>query len=172
MGSHFTGEVRIFPGSFAPVGWLDCDGAMYQILEYENLFQLIGTGYGGDGENTFAVPDLRGRVPVHQGQGPGTGNYPFLSTGGTESVALSPNTIPVHGHPLTASSAGGTSTTPETNVPAANNSPRLYLTTPPDTQLAPTALSPVGGSQPHENRMPFLTVRYIISYTGVFPSAT
>jgi microcystin-dependent protein len=172
MSFNYVGEIKMFAGFFAPNGWLDCDGALYAIADFETLFQLIGTTYGGDGTSTFAVPDLRGRVPVHMGTGQNGATYVIGELGGTESVNITAQSMPVHGHPLAASTAGGTSTSAETNVPAANNSPRLYLTTPTDTQLAGTALGPAGGSQPHENRMPFLTVRYIIAHQGVFPSAT
>jgi len=168
--SAYVGEIRMFAGSFAPQGWFDCDGAVLPIADFETLFQLIGTTYGGDGEETFNLPDLRGRVPVHMVEP--SSDYNLGQTGGVESLTLTAQQIPVHSHPLLASTAGGTSTSPEANLPAANNSPRLYLTSPADTQLAATALAPAGGSQPHENRMPFLTVRYIIAWTGVFPSPT
>jgi microcystin-dependent protein len=155
--------------SFAPVGWAFCNGATLPISENETLFQLIGTTYGGDGQETFQVPDLQGRVPIHQGNG-----FVVGETGGTESVTLSTNQIPTHSHPMLASSNTGTLPDPGNNVLARTNTPGvfMYIADAPDVQLANTSVNPVGGSQPHDNMAPFQVITYIISLFGIFPSQT
>jgi microcystin-dependent protein len=163
MGQPFIGEVRLFAGSFAPVGWAFCDGSVMPIAEYETLFMLIGTTYGGDGQNTFALPDLRGRVPVHQGAG-----YVVGQLAGSESVTLASTQMPVHTHVLRASTFDGRVGTPDNAVLAAPpiNS---YGAGAPSVPMAATAVGPAGGAQPHENMAPYAAISYIISLFGIFP---
>jgi len=169
MAQPYIGEIRMFAGNFAPVGWEFCNGQEVAISENDALFTLIGTTYGGDGQQSFNLPDLQGRVPVHQGVGPGLGNYVIGDKLGVEQVTLTTQQIPVHTHAFVASTAAGTTTTATDNVLATSQSLRLYLQAAPDSQLPPNTISPAGGSQPHENLMPYLTVSFIISMFGIFP---
>lgn len=173
MGTPFVGEIRLFGGNFAPSGWGFCDGSLQSIAENETLFQLIGTTYGGDGQSTFALPDLRGRVPLHFGQGPGLGSYIIGETGGTEQVTLSPQQIPSHTHPMVAT-ATGQADTPQNNVMATVTSSQIganaYDPTPASVPLLPASIGQTGGSQPHANIQPTLAISYIISFFGIFPS--
>ena len=164
MGTPFIGEIRMFAGSFAPAGWAFCDGQLLPISENDALFALIGTTYGGDGQETFALPELRGRSPIHQGN-----NHVLAESGGTETVTLTVNQAAAHIHPQTATSASATDTTPTGKVFAASTTD-LYVPTGPYVPLAPAAVGPSGGSQPHDNRQPYLTVSFIISLFGIFPS--
>jgi microcystin-dependent protein len=166
MAQPYVGEIRIFAGNFYPAGWMFCEGQLMPISENETLFQLIGTTYGGDGESTFALPDMRGRVPLHQGNG-----FILAETGGVEEVTLTANQIPAHAHPVIASAAPGYANRPTGLVPAASPTVDLYDTVP-NGVLAAGSVSPTGGSQPHENRQPFLAVNHIISLYGIFPSQT
>jgi len=178
MGQPYVGEIRLFAGNFNPAGWALCNGQPLPISENEVLFQLIGTTYGGDGESTFNLPDLQGRVPVHQGTGSGLSQYIIGETGGVEQVTLSAAQIPIHTHPPTTSGAAGTAATPQGNVLAdcsASQSDAYF--TPFDGAQAQVTLNnamiqPAGGSQPHENIQPTLAITYIISLFGVFPSPT
>lgn len=173
MTTSYVGEIRMFGGTFAPLGWMFCDGALLPIAEYETLFTLIGTTYGGDGQVTFALPDLRGRVPVHQGQGQGLTQRTLGQSSGSETVTLIPSQIPIHTHIATANSGAGSSPSPTNNVWAANsNTTALQFTasTATPVNMNPTSIGSVGGSQPHENMMPFVAVNYIISLFGIFPS--
>ena len=167
MAQPYVGEIRMFGGNFAPAGWMFCEGQLLPISENEVLFQLIGTTYGGDGESTFALPDLRGRLPVHQGSGMSVGEM-----GGVEEVTLTLQQIPAHTHPLLGS--GGTATTndPGNNVFATSTGSTIfpYGTDQPPTTLNPSTIGPVGGSQPHTNFQPYLCVDFIISLFGIFPS--
>ena len=172
MGTPYIGEIRMFGGSFAPAGWAFCDGQLLPISENDALFTLIGTEYGGDGEETFALPNLQSRVPLHFGAGPGLSTYAFGETGGVESVTLTPNQIPTHNHALFASTAPGENINPTGGVVSASPSVQMYIVDSPVSNMAPTAVVPVGGSQPHENRMPILVISYIISLFGVFPTQT
>ncbi len=174
MGTPYVGEIRMFGGNFAPVGWMFCAGQLLPISENEVLFQLIGTTYGGDGQETFQLPDLRGRVPLHQGQGSGLANRVIGEQGGVETVTLSAAQIPQHTHSLLASGNVGGSSGPSGRVLAQlpPATVELYAEEAPNASLANTSLSPAGGSQPHENRQPFLCVNFIISLFGVFPSPT
>ena len=169
MAQPYVGEIRMFAGNFAPAGWMFCEGQLLPISENETLFQLIGTTYGGDGESTFALPDLRGRIPIHQGNG-----FILAETGGAEEITLTVNQIPAHSHPFLGSTNTGTGTAPLNNVlcnlPVATNSG--YGTDNPLTNLSPQAVSSVGGSQPHTNFQPYLCVNFIISLFGIFPSPT
>jgi microcystin-dependent protein len=171
MSSPYIGEIRMFGGSFAPAGWAMCNGALMPISENDTLFNLIGTTYGGDGQETFAVPDLQGRVPIHQGQGPGISQtYQIGETAGTESVTLSTNQIPIHTHALLASTDPANAVAPTGNVLANPVNTFPYFPSTGSVQLNQATLTPVGGSQPHENMMPFLVVTYIISLFGIFPT--
>jgi microcystin-dependent protein len=170
MAQPFVGEIRMFAGNFAPAGWMFCEGQLLPISENEVLFQLIGTTYGGDGQSTFALPDLRGRLPVHQGQGPGLSNRILAETFGVESVTLTANQIPVHTHALSASNALGDSNGPGGKVPARSTNIDLYSGDPPDMNMAAASIASAGGSQPHDNFQPFLCVNFIISLFGIFPS--
>jgi microcystin-dependent protein len=165
LADPYIGELRIFAGNFAPSGWLLCAGQLLSISEHEALFQLIGTTYGGDGETTFAIPDLRGRLLVHQGNG-----FVLAETGGVEQVTLTTSQLPAHTHAVLASSAAG-GPNPQGAVPATSAAIDLYRESTPDTPLGPS-LAAVGGSQPHTNLQPALCVNYIISLFGIFPSPT
>lgn len=167
MADPFFGEIRIFAGTFAPVGWAFCDGQLVSIAQNDTLFSLIGTTYGGDGEQTFALPDLRGRIPVHRGSFIQLGE-----TGGSEQVTLGPNQLPAHTHPLRASSSAANAGIPTGNVVADTTltGPVLYGAVGTDALMSPAALEPAGLSQPHENRMPYLTMAFIICIDGIYPS--
>jgi microcystin-dependent protein len=168
MAQPYVGEIRMFAGNFAPAGWMFCEGQLLPISENETLFQLIGTTYGGDGEETFALPDLRGRLPIHQGNG-----FILAETGGTEEVTLTVNQIPVHTHPLLASLNPGVSSNASGNDLSSSPSILLYIEgEDPDTNLNSSVVSSVGGSQPHTNFQPYLCVDFIISLFGIFPSPT
>jgi microcystin-dependent protein len=157
----------MFGGNFAPAGWRFCEGQLLPISENETLFQLIGTTYGGDGQSTFSLPDLRGRIPIHQGNG-----FILAETGGAEEITLTTQQIPAHGHPFLASSAVGTNPNVQGNVLSAAGNIDLYRETAPGTPLSPQAIAPTGGSQPHTNFQPYLCVDFIISLFGIFPSPT
>ncbi|HMJ42408.1 MAG TPA: tail fiber protein [Pseudolabrys sp.] len=154
----------MFGGNFAPAGWQFCDGSLLAISENETLFNLIGTTYGGDGQSTFAVPDLRGRLPVHQGSG-----FILAETGGTEEVTLTVNQIPAHSHPLLGSKNNGSQPGPSNNVLASSTLMQLYALENADAPMAASSVSVVGGSQPHTNFQPYLCVTFIISLFGIFP---
>jgi len=166
MAQPYVGEIRIFAGNFAPAGWQFCEGQLLPISENETLFQLIGTTYGGDGQSTFALPDLRGRIPLHQGNG-----FILAETGGVETVTLTVSQIPAHGHAWLCSSTPGGSKSPGGQVPAVAQGD-VYTTSFTATNMAPSAVGPTGGSQPHNNFQPYLCVNFIISLFGIFPSQT
>src|SRR5438477_229788 len=173
MSTPFVGEIRMFPGNFAPAGWAFCDGSLLPISENDVLFQLIGTTFGGDGQTTFALPDLRGRVPMHQGTNPGTGSsYTLGELAGVESVTLTTQQIPAHTHALTATTAAGTQPNPGGNLLANSQGPQPYIQENPDGNLNAQALGSAGGSQPHDNLQPYLGINFIISLFGIFPSPT
>ncbi len=167
MAQPSVGEIRMFAGNFAIAGWMFCEGQLLPISENETLFQLIGTTYGGDGESTFALPDLRGRIPIHQGNG-----FILAETGGAEEITLTVSQIAAHSHPLLASGGPATSNTPVGNVPATTTTINLYIEDNPNSNMNPAAVSSVGGSQPHTNFAPYLCINYIISLFGIFPSPT
>jgi microcystin-dependent protein len=173
MAQPYVGEIRMFAGNFPPSGWMFCDGATLAISENETLFQLIGTTYGGDGESTFDLPDLRGRTPVHQGTDPGTGtNFILAETGGVESVTLTVQQMTTHNHAFLASTVIGTEGNPGGNLAANSQGPQPYIQESPDGNLNPQSLQPAGGSQPHDNLQPYLGINFIISLFGIFPSPT
>jgi microcystin-dependent protein len=167
MAQPYVGEIRMFAGNFAPVGWMFCEGQLLPISENETLFQLIGTTYGGDGESTFALPDLRGRIPIHQGNG-----FILAETGGAEEITLTVNQIPAHTHPLLGSSAAGTDLVPTSKVLGTAQNQAYVVTAESLVALNPGSVGPTGGSQPHTNFQPYLCVDFIISLFGIFPSPT
>jgi microcystin-dependent protein len=172
MAQPYVGEIRMFAGNFPPNGWMFCDGNTLPISENETLFQLIGTTYGGDGESTFNLPDLRGRVPIHQGTGSSGTNYQMGEMSGVETVTLTTQQMPQHNHALTATQTAGTQANPGGNILSNSQGPQPYLQENPDGQLNGQAIQPTGGSQPHENMQPYLGLNYIISPFGIFPSPT
>lgn len=167
MAQPYVGEIRMFAGNFAPAGWRFCEGQLLPISENETLFNLIGTTYGGDGQSTFALPDLRGRLPIHQGNG-----FILAETGGAEEITLTVQQIPAHTHPVLASTAPASSNSPVGNVAAAPTAINLYIEDNANSSLSPLAVSAIGGSQPHTNLQPYLCVNFIISLFGIFPSPT
>jgi microcystin-dependent protein len=168
MSSPFIGEIRMFGGNFAPAGWAFCDGSLIPISENDTLFTLIGTTYGGDGETTFALPNLQSRIPIHQGPG-----FTLGQTGGVESVTLTTNQIPSHSHVPQANNAAGTQASPANGL-WASTSPSInnYSNVAPSLNMDPAAIGISGGSQPHDNMVPFLAVNFILSLFGIFPSQT
>lgn len=167
MAQPYVGEIRMFAGNFAPAGWMFCEGQLLPISENETLFQLIGTTYGGDGESTFALPDLRGRLPLHMGNG-----FVLAETGGAEEITLTVGQIPAHSHPLLASSSGATAVTPVNNLLAESITINPYIQDVASSNMNSAVVSLVGGSQPHTNFQPYLCVSFIISLFGIFPSPT
>ncbi len=168
MAQPYVGEIRMFAGNFAPAGWMFCEGQLLPISENETLFQLIGTTYGGDGQSTFALPDLRGRLPLHQGNG-----FVLAETGGAEEITLTVQQIPAHSHPMLASTNNASVSSAANNVLAQIPTYTPYITGfPANSPLSPVSIGPVGGSQPHTNFQPYLCVDFIISLFGIYPSPT
>jgi len=167
MAQPYVGEIRMFAGNFAPAGWMFCEGQLLPISENETLFQLIGTTYGGDGQSTFALPDLRGRIPIHQGNG-----FILAETGGAEEITLTVNQIPAHSHPLLASGDVGDQINLANALTSNSNGVIPYIEDPPSVNMNPGAISSAGGSQPHTNFQPYLCIDFIISLFGIFPSPT
>jgi len=166
MGQPYVGEIRIFGGNFAPAGWMFCEGQLLPISENETLFTLIGTTYGGDGQSTFALPDLRGRLPLHQGNG-----FVLAQTGGVETVTLTTSQIPAHGHSMLASANTGSSANPQGNVlDQMSGAILFYKGQTPATPMNASNVGSTGGSQPHDNFQPYLCLSFIISLFGIFPS--
>jgi len=178
MAQPYVGEIRMFAGNFAPAGWMFCDGSLLPISENETLFQLIGTTYGGDGQSTFGLPNLQSRVPIHMGTDNGSGvTYQIGEAGGTENVTLTMQQIPVHNHQAVATSDGGTLLSPANGVfaqPSSTQAGTVFYDSavPGSLTMAPTAVTSLGGNQPHDNMQPYLVVSYIISLFGLFPSPT
>ena len=168
MAQPYVGEIRIFAGNFNPNGWMFCEGQLLPISEYETLFNLIGTTYGGDGESTFALPDLRGRLPMHVGNG-----FVQAETGGAEEVTITVNTMASHSHPFFATNDLATADNPQGNwLGTTNVGKKVYAAAgSPTAPLAP-CIGPTGGSQPHTNFQPYLCLNFIISLFGVYPSQT
>ena len=167
----FVAEIRIFPFNFAPKGWAWCDGQLLPISQNTALFSLLGTTYGGDGKSTFALPDLEGRAPMHPGQGPGLSLHDLGETGGSDTVTLLESEIPAHSHQLRGNSAVGDDPAPGANSFARPASTTVYQTTTNANliAMAPEALAPAGGDQPHNNLQPYLTLYFNIALQGVFP---
>ena len=167
MAQPYVGEIRMFAGNFAPAGWMFCEGQLLPISENETLFQLIGTTYGGDGETTFALPDLRGRIPVHQGNG-----FTLAQTGGSETVALPMQQIPAHSHELIASANKAQQDAPAASTLSQPKASNLYGVVAPDSAMASQGIGATGASQAHGNMQPYLCISFIISLFGIFPSPT
>jgi microcystin-dependent protein len=167
MGNPYVGEIRMFAGNFAPAGWAFCNGALQSIAENEILFQLIGTTYGGDGQNTFALPDLRGRLPIHQGSG-----FSLAQTGGAETVTLNVQQLPTHTHHLVASPSGASSNVPTNNLTGTTSGIQIYRSATPASPMSALAVGQTGNSQPHDNFQPYLCINFILSLFGIFPSQT
>jgi microcystin-dependent protein len=167
MGQPYVGEIRLFAGNFAPAGWMLCDGQLLPISENEVLFQLIGTTYGGDGESTFALPDLRGRVPTHQGNG-----FSLAETNGAEQITLTVQQIPAHSHAFLGAAVDGNVIPAPGNLAANSLNVTPYTNQAPDGTMNAGAILPAGGNQPHDNHQPYLGINFIISLFGIFPSPT
>ena len=170
MAQPFVGEIRMFAGNFPPAGWMFCEGQLLPISENETLFTLIGTTYGGDGQSTFALPDLRGRVPVHRGTLAGT-TFIIGEQAGVEEVTLTTQQIPIHSHAMLCSSGGGSNASDPHNAVASPSDISQYSSQAADAQMGTPPMSSdiAGGSQPHTNFMPYLCVDFIISLFGIFP---
>jgi microcystin-dependent protein len=179
MSQPYIGEIRMFAGNFAPAGWSSCDGQLLPISENDTLFNLIGTTYGGDGESTFALPNLAARLPIHQGSN-GTTNYTLAQNGGVTSVTLTTNQIPVHSHSIIGDANSATTSDPTNHYPAGSAPTDLYTVPngpdnpdPPIFRNFAAAMLPVqGGNQPHDNMQPYLAITFILSLFGVFPTQT
>ncbi|MBR0899288.1 phage tail protein [Bradyrhizobium tropiciagri] len=167
MAQPYVGEIRLFAGNFAPAGWMFCDGSLLPISNYDTLFNLIGTTYGGDGQSTFQLPDLRGRVPIHIGPG-----FPIAASGGVENVTLTVSQIPSHSHSFMGSTDVANSPNPAGNVIGRSPQIKAFLSSTPGVQMSGQFLANTGGSQPHDNFQPYLCVDFIISLFGIYPSQT
>ncbi|MBB4662972.1 phage tail protein [Conexibacter arvalis] len=172
MATPYVGEIRMFGGNFAPDGWMFCEGQTVPISENETLFNLIGTTYGGDGQETFKLPDLGGRAPVHMGAGPQLSPRMIGEVGGTEEVTLAAAQAGGHTHALLGSLDPGSSPNPGGAVLATGSNVQVFVASSPDATMPSGTLGPAGGSQPHENRQPYLPIRFIISLYGIYPSQT
>lgn len=170
MSEPFVGEIRMFAGSFAPRGWALCDGQLLAISQNDALFSLFGTIYGGDGRSTFGLPDLRGRVPIHAGSGPGLSPRTIGAKAGAESVTVAVNELASHSHPLTASTNLADEAAPVGNVLAQPSAADLYFPADPAVAMASTSIANSGGNQSHTNLMPFLCVNFIVALVGIYPS--
>ncbi|HBY62506.1 MAG TPA: phage tail protein, partial [Solibacterales bacterium] len=172
MSESFFGEIRMFGGNYAPSGWAICDGQLLPISQNEALFSLLGTTYGGDGQTTFALPDLRGRIPIHYGTGPGLQTRVLGEMGGQETVALLATQMPAHTHGIGCSTGGGAQVSPAGNFWASepNAEAAAFTAAVPNANMSSSAIGAIGGSQPHNNMQPFLCVSFIVSLFGVFPS--
>jgi microcystin-dependent protein len=168
MSEPFLGEIRIFPYNFAPRSWAFCNGQILSIAQNTALFSLLGTTYGGNGTTTFALPDLRGRVAISSGQGPGLSNYDLGQVGGTESVTLTQNQMPGHSHLASVNNGAATTTRPNNQVPA--QSTPAYAAAGDGSTFNPAFIQNTGGGQPHGNVQPFLTLNFCIALEGIFPS--
>jgi microcystin-dependent protein len=173
MSQPFVGEIRMFGGSFAPAGWAFCDGQLMPISENDTLFNLIGTTFGGDGQSTFGMPDLRGRVPIHAGTAKSGNTYVLGESGGVESVTISTQQMPTHSHPALAAATGQVASPAGAvlaNATSTQTGMKIYSTVvTPNTPINANSISPSGGSQPHDNIQQTLAVSFIISLFGIFP---
>ena len=177
MADPFVAEIRIFPFNFAPKGWAFCDGQILPLSQNTALFSLLGTTYGGNGQSTFALPDLQGGAVMHPGQGPGLSQHFLGEQGGSETVTLLQSEIPLHTHQVGRSiAANGDSVTPAGNIwsqaPGGRGSIFVYNAGPPTGKMNPQALLPAGGDLPHNNMQPYLTLNFCIALQGVFPPRT
>ncbi len=169
MSEPFVGEIRMFAGNFAPRAWAFCDGQLLAISQNDALFSLLGTVYGGDGRTTFGLPDMRGRLSVHAGTGPGLSSRRLGAKSGVEKVTLTVNQLPSHTHAYQGSTNAGNSNTPAGNV-LAGRADATYIETPASASMSSNSVTNVGGSQSHTNLMPYLCVNYIIALVGLYPS--
>lgn len=174
MSNPFVGEIRIFGFNFAPKGWALCDGQLLPISQNTAVFSLLGTFYGGDGKSTFALPNLQGSVPIHQGQSPGTSLFSLGEQGGTETVTLLQNEMPAHVHTVSAdeNALNTNQPTPSNNVVSNVTGKTLYYNGAATTQMSPFMASLAGGDQPHNNMMPYITLNFCIALQGVYPPRT
>ncbi|MDF1873413.1 tail fiber protein [Vannielia sp.] len=172
MSEPFVGEIRMFGGNFAPRGWAFCDGQLLAVSQNDALFSLLGTIYGGDGRTTFGLPDMRGRIPIHKGHGPGLSERRLGSKGGEEHVTLTTNQLASHHHEFMANTAAATDPSPQGRAIAQGVGTTFYSDTTPDASLASNAMMRSGGSQWHNNIMPSLCVSFIIALFGIYPSRT
>jgi microcystin-dependent protein len=172
MSDPYIGEIRMFGGNFPPNGWAFCNGALMPISENDALFMLLGTTYGGDGQETFALPNLSGRLPIHMGTGPSGVTYQIGEAAGVESVTLTTQQIPTHNHSVLASTNLATQANPGNALLAQSTAAKMYYEDATNASLSASTLQPVGGSQPHENMQPYLAVSFIISLFGIFPTQT
>ena len=170
MSEPFVGEIRMFAGNFAPRGWAFCDGQLLAVSQNDALFSLLGTIYGGDGRTTFGLPDMRGSLTVHAGQGPGLSERRLCAKGGAEKVTLTVNQLPSHSHAYQASTASGDQSSPIGNVLAGRAGDATYTEDTAITPMSSNSVSHVGGSQSHTNLMPYLCINYIIALIGIYPS--
>lgn len=168
MSEPYVGEIRMFAGNFAPRGWAFCDGQLLAVSQNDALFSLLGTVYGGDGQTTFGLPDLRGRIPIHAGQGPGLSDRRLGARGGEESVTLTVNQMPSHNHAANGAGGGTAQAAPAGNLPGSDRVTMYGTLLRPDTLGA--SISAIGGSRSHSNLMPFLCVNFIIALFGIYPS--
>lgn len=170
MSEPFVGEIRMFAGNFAPLGWAFCDGQLLAVSQNDALFSLFGTIYGGDGRTTFGLPDLRGRVPIHAGQGPGLSPRRLGAKGGAEAVTVTANQLPSHGHPLQATDDLGSTSNPAGNLLAKSTTADAYINETASSPMNSASVTAAGGSQAHNNLMPFLCVHFIVALFGIYPS--
>ncbi len=170
MSEPFVGEIRMFAGNFAPRGWAFCDGQLLAVSQNDALFSLLGTIYGGDGRTTFGLPDLRGRIPIHAGSGPGLSPRMLGAKFGTEEETLTVNQLPSHSHPMQALQQNAATPNASGNMLAQTPTVDLYITDPPFEALNTNSVTAVGGSQSHINLMPFLCINFIIALFGIYPS--
>ena len=169
MADPFVAEIRIFPFTFAPKGWAFCNGQLLPISQNTALFSLLGTTYGGDGKSTFALPNMQGNAPMHPGQGSGLSLHDLGEQGGTNTVTLIESEMPSHGHAVNASAAEGSTGDPNGQLVASGIGVNMYSATLNPTTLNPNAVAPAGGSQPHNNMQPYLTLNFCIALQGIFP---
>jgi microcystin-dependent protein len=172
MAQPYIGEIRMFAGNFAPAGWMFCEGQTLPISENDALFTLIGTTYGGDGQETFNLPNLASRVPIHMGTAKSGTTYQIGEMAGVETVTLSTQQIPIHNHAVVATLNIGSANAPANGVLAQSTTLKVYGAVDPSVALGSNTVTPAGGSQPHENMQPFLCINFIISLFGVFPTQT
>jgi microcystin-dependent protein len=175
MSEGVIGEIRMFAGNFAPRGWAFCQGQLLSIAQYTALYSILGTTYGGNGQTTFALPDLRGRFPMHPGQGPGLSTRILGQQGGTETVTLMTNQMPMHTHPLQAYSEAGDSVSPAGGYSAgltntSTGAPESLFASHANVTMNPAAVGAAGNSMPHENMSPFTCINFIICMEGIYPS--
>lgn len=170
MSEPFVGEIRMFAGNFAPRSWALCDGQLLSVSSNNALFSLLGTIYGGDGRTTFGLPDMRGRLPIHMGSGPGMTTRPIGQKSGSETVTVIAGELPTHTHAFQASTEGGADASPQGKVVSNSPGVKMFIEDPPGVSMASSAIASAGGSQSHDNVMPFQCVNFIIALSGIFPS--